>query len=248
VRYRTLLIDDEPLALQRLERLLEPHAEAVAIVERASSGPEAAEKIDALEPDLIFLDIQMPELDGFGVLGRIQHQPLVIFCTAYDEYALRAFETNSVDYLLKPVDPERLEKALAKLQRLTREDAGALRGQIRNLLAGLSTPGPKRIQVRVGDRILFVNVADICFFRAVDKYVELHTFGESFLLSESLNQLESRLPAEDFVRTHRSVLLNMNHLDEIVRWFAGTCRARMRDKNRTELPVSRSARSRLGLS
>lgn len=248
MRYRTILIDDEPLALQRLERLLQPHADAVEVVDRAANGLEAVEKVEALKPDLIFLDIQMPELNGFEALERIRHLPLIIFCTAYDEYALKAFETNAIDYLLKPVDPERLEKALAKLQRLTRDDASALQEQLRRMLSGMRAPAARRIQVRVGDRILFLKPQDICYFQAVDKYVEVHTFDESYLLSESLNQLEADLPPEDFVRIHRSALINLNHLGEVVRWFGGAYRARMRDKKKTELPVSRSAKARLGLS
>ena len=116
MKYKTILIDDEPLALQRLERLLAPF-EFIEITTTASSGFEAVEKINGLKPDLIFLDIQMPELTGFEVLEQIDESPFIIFSTAYDEYALRAFETNSIDYLLKPIEPKRLKIALEKLQR-----------------------------------------------------------------------------------------------------------------------------------
>ena len=247
MKYKTILIDDEPLALARLERLLQPHREIIEIVDRAANGYEAIEKIEAWKPDLIFLDIQMPELTGFEVLARLQHQPWIIFSTAYDEYALQAFETNSIDYLLKPVDPERLKKALDKLQRLNWEERSAFHRQWQKLLAGLPSASTKRLPVRVGDHIRFLNLTDICFFQAKDKYVEAHTFGEVFLLDKTLAELEADLPAEDFVRIHRSAIINLNHLDEIIRLFAGSYRARMKDKKRSALPVSRGARARLDL-
>ena len=248
LKYQTILIDDEPLALDRLERLLQPHRDLIEIVDRAMSGHEAVEKIEAWKPDLIFLDIQMPELTGFEVLKKLTHQPWIIFSTAYDEYALKAFATNSIDYLLKPVDPERLKKALEKLQYLTRPEASAFQKQLQNLLAGIKPAVAKRIQVRAGDHIRFLNVKDIFFFQAEDKYVEARTFDEVFLLDETLNQLESHLPAEDFARIHRSTIINLNHLAEVVREFSGNYRARMKDKKKTELPVSRGAKAKLGLS
>jgi len=248
MKYQTILIDDEPLALARLERLLQPYRDLVEIVDRASNGAEAVEKIETQKPDLIFLDIQMPEFNGFEVLEKITHQPWVIFSTAYDEYALKAFETNSIDYLLKPVDPERLQKALEKLQHLNRSDASALQSQLQNLLAGLKPAAAKRIQVRTGDHIRFLQVKDICFFQAADKYVAAHTFDEVFLLDETLNQLEAELPGEDFARIHRSALVNLNHLAEVVREFPGSYRARMKDRKKTELSVSRAAKAKLRLS
>jgi two-component system LytT family response regulator len=248
MKYKTILIEDEPLALQRLERLLQPYSDRIEIVDRAANGLEAVEKIEAVKPDLIFLDIQMPELNGFEVLDQLTHLPWIIFSTAYDEYALKAFETNSIDYLLKPVDPERLRKALEKLQRLTGDETSAWREQLQKLLAGIKTPATKRIQVRIGDHIRFLNPQDIYFFRAVDKYVEAHTFDESFLLTETLSQFETGLPAGDFVRIHRAALINLNHLSEVVRYAPGSYRARMRDKKKTELPVSRGAKAKLGLS
>jgi len=248
MKYKTILIDDEPLALARLERLLQPHQALVEIIDRASNGQEAVEKIEALQPDLIFLDIQMPELTGFEVLEQLTHQPWIIFSTAYDEYALKAFQTNSIDYLLKPVDPERLQQALEKLQRLTRDEKHTLQNQLQTLLAGLKPTVTKRLQVRVGDHIRLLPPKDIFFFRAADKYVEACTFDQVFLLDETLNQLETQLPAEDFVRIHRSAIINLNHLDQIIREFGGSYRVRLKDKKKTELQVSRGSRGKLGLS
>lgn len=247
MKYRTILIDDEPLALQRLERLLLSHHEIIEIIDQAATGFEAVEKINRLKPDLIFLDIQMPELDGFKVLEQLSQPPLIIFSTAYDEYALRAFETNSIDYLLKPVDPERLRQALEKLLRLTGDELRTFQNRLQEMISGLREPAIKRLQVRLGDRTRFLKIQDIYFFRAIDKYVEAHTFNNSFLLSQSLNQLESELPAEDFVRSHRSTIINLNHIDEIFRWFSGSYRVRMLDHKKTELPISRLSKAKLGL-
>ena len=247
MKYKTILIDDESLALQRLRRLLLPHKEVIEIIDQAANGSEAVDKINALKPDLIFLDIQMPELNGFEVLEQLTSMPLIIFSTAYDEYALKAFETNSIDYLLKPIDPKRLNQALEKLQRLTQDDLSKFQNQLQEMISGLKQSAIKRIQVRIGDRIRMLNIEDINFFKAVDKYVEAHTFDESFLLSRSLNQLESELPAEDFVRIHRSAIINLNYLNEAFRWFGGSYRVRMLDKKKTELPVSRYSKSKLGL-
>lgn len=247
MKYKTILIDDEPLALQRLERLLQPYNDIIQVIDQASNGNEAVEKINSLKPDLIFLDIQMPELNGFEVLEQLTDMPLIIFSTAYDEYALRAFETNSIDYLLKPVDPKRLNQALEKLQRLTGDDVSKFQNRLQEMISRLNEPTRKRIQVRIGDRIRLLNIQDIYFFQAVDKYVEARTFNESFLLSQSLNQLESELPSQDFVRIHRSTIINLNHLDEVFRWFGGSYRARMLDRKKTELPVSRYSKTKLGL-
>lgn len=248
MKYKTILIDDEPLALRRLERLLRPHASLIEIVDQATSGSEAVAKINSVKPDLIFLDIQMPELDGFEVLERLTYLPLIIFSTAYDEYALKAFETNSIDYLLKPVDPTRLKRALDKLKRLSQGEKSDFQMQLQNLLGALKAFKTKRIQVRIGDRIRLLDVQDIYFFRAEDRYVVAYTFDDSFLLNQSLNQVAKELPGDDFVRIHRSAIINLNHLEDIVKWFSGTYRVRMRDKNKTELPVSRNSKAKLGFS
>ncbi len=247
MKFRTLLVDDEPLALQRLRRLLRPHAGVIEIVGEAGGGEEALRLIRELQPDLIFLDIQMPECNGFEVLERLDDPPLIIFSTAYDEFALKAFETNAIDYLVKPVDPRRLARAVEKLQRLTSEQRGLFQRQLQDLLRAVSQSGKKRLQVKIGDRILLLESREIYFFRAADKYVEAHTFDQTYLLNQSLNELEKTLPSDDFVRIHRSALINLNHLAEIIRDY-GQYKVRMRDKQSTVLPVSRGMKGNLGLS
>jgi len=245
--YRTILVDDEPLALDRMKRLLKPHRDTIEIIYSAQNGLEAVETINRLNPDLIFLDIQMPELSGFEVLDRVNHLPLIIFCTAYDEYALKAFETNSIDYLLKPVEPERLNTAIEKLWRLTSDDKESFHEQLQKLLSGMKKPAVKRIRVSSGDTIHLVPVDEIFFFRAEEKYVIASTYDKSYVLNQTLNQLEAELSTDDFVRIHRSAIINLNHLEKIIRWFGGNYRVRMRDKEKTELDISRGSKHKLGL-
>ena len=157
--YRTVLVDDEPLALKRLERMLGGYRETIEIVGRAESGADAVALINEARPDLIFLDIQMPELTGFDVLEYLDYTPLVIFSTAYDEYALKAFEVNSIDYLLKPVDPGRLKRAVEKLLRLSDAAAGDIRERIEKMLAAVpgtgkaADPGTDRRQDQADTRL-----------------------------------------------------------------------------------------------
>jgi len=247
MKFRAVLVDDEHLAISRLGRMLAEHRETIEIVGTAENGAEAVSVINELRPDVIFLDVHMPELSGFDVLDLIEYNPLVIFSTAYDEYALRAFEVYSVDYLLKPVDPKRLKLAVDKLRRLS--ESGMSDVQDRMRLAGevLKSPGKYRIQVRSGDRIRLISAVDVVFFRASDKYVEVHTREKSFLITDSLTKLESELPSEDFVRVHRSAIVNVNFIDEIEKSFEGAYEVRMKDASRTCLPVSRRYKSRLNL-
>ena len=247
MKFKTVLVDDEPLALTRLERMLEQYRDSVEIVGKAESGAAAVEIINRVRPDVVFLDVQMPELTGFDVLERLDYIPLVIFSTAYDQYALKAFEVYSVDYLLKPVDPARLKLAVDKLQRLSAGGVGDLRERVQQALETLKDPRKIRIQVRIGDRIRLISATDVVFFVASDKYVEVHTRNETHLITKSLSKLESELPADDFVRVHRSVIVNINFVDEISKSFGGAYEVRMKDAEKTRLPVSRRYKSRLDL-
>lgn len=245
--FKTVLVDDEPLALKRLARMLEPYNEVIEIVGKASNGPDAVTLINRLRPDLVFLDIQMPELNGFDVLERLDYTPVIIFSTAYDQYALKAFDVNSIDYVLKPVDPDRLRKAIEKLQRLSESSTNDLRDRIELLLKSLPGSGIQRLQVRLGDKIRLIPVSDVAFFRASDKYVEVSAGGKIYLLTKSLSQLEEELPPGDFQRVHRSVIINVNFVEEFAKDFHGAYVVRMRDPDKTSLPVSRRYKSRLDL-
>lgn len=245
--FKAILVDDERLAIERLKRLLQAHKNHIEIVDSSMTGIDAVAKINKLKPDVIFLDIQMPGLNGFEVIDKLESMPWIIFCSAYDEYALSAFETNAVDYLLKPVDPARLQKAIHKLQRMTSRDKQHFETQLANLMSTINKQSSKRIQVRSGDQIQLLNIQDIYFFRASDKYVEVHTYDEYYLLSQPLKELENQLPGDDFVRIHRALIVNLNHMERIVHRYGSSYRLIMKNKQKSELPVSRNFKSNLGI-
>lgn len=245
MKYKAILIDDEPLALKRLEKLLMPFADDIDIVAVANNGADAIDIIDNLKPDVIFLDIQMPELNGFEVLERITHQPFVIFSTAYDEYALKAFETNSIDYLLKPVDVKRLKKAIDKLKNIKGEKFDDFKHQLQNMLSEVKS-SVTRIHVKTGDKIKLLLPEHICFFAADEKYTRVKTFDNSYLIDKPLTLLESELD-DTFVRIHRGVIINLNFIEEIVKMYKGNYSVKMKDLQNTVLPISRQSKYKLGL-
>ncbi len=245
--FKTLLVDDEALALERLARQLRPHANRVEVIDTAQDGAEAIGKIERLQPDLIFLDIHLGAMDGFQVLQSLKSPPLVIFTTAYDEYALKAFETHALDYLLKPIHPDRLAKALSKLDSMLGQ-ADALQKALESLKSALPKPKPARVQVKLGDRFKLIDPADILYFQAGDKYVELVTAQQRYLISQSLNSLAEELAGHCFLRIHRSVLVNERYVDEIGKRLQGGHYVQLNDPEKTRLPLSRHARSQLSFS
>ncbi|MGA0557830.1 LytR/AlgR family response regulator transcription factor [Larkinella sp. VNQ87] len=232
---RTLLVDDEPLAISRLRRLLGRYTDTFELVGEAANGLDGLKAVEALQPDLIFLDIEMPGLNGFEMLAKLPYLPIVVFATAYDDYAVRAFEENSIDYLLKPIEPERLEKTVERIRKTRSAPTGAS-PDLRHVLELLK---PKKelhsISVKTGDRILLIPLTNVAFFEAEDKYVLLHTVdGQQFLTSHTLTALEEKLP-DTFTRISRSTLLNARHIQEIQRHFNGKFIVVMRDKKSTQL-------------
>ncbi len=244
-RFRTILIDDERIAVKRLERKLEPYHDIIEIIDTALNGQDGLNKINKLEPDLVFLDIQMPELNGFEVLERLTCKPIVIFVTAYDEYALKAFEVNSVDYLLKPFSDNRLHDAIEKLRHLTKTKNKELNDNIQNLLNTIKQPYLKRLNIKIGDTVRLINISDIYFLKADNKYVEVYTYDNKYLITESLSTLEKQLP-EDFNRVHRSVIVNSNYIYEVFKLSKNVFQVRMKDKGQSSLPVSRNYKAKLG--
>ncbi|RRA98973.1 LytR/AlgR family response regulator transcription factor [Larkinella rosea] len=237
---RTLLVDDEPLAINRLRRLLGRYADTFEIVGEAVNGLEGLKAVEALEPELIFLDIEMPGLNGFEMLAKLPYLPIVVFATAYDDYAVRAFEENSIDYLLKPIEPERLEKTVERIRKSQATPVGP-GPDLRHVLEMLK---PKKelhsISVKTGDRILLIPLTSIAWFEAEDKYVFLHTIdGEQFLTNYTISTLEEKLP-DTFTRISRSTLLNSHHIREIQRHFNGKFVIIMRDKKATQLMTGSS--------
>jgi two-component system LytT family response regulator len=255
---RAYLVDDEPLALRRLGRLLK----AAGGVEIAGSSTDPAEALKALAAesvDLLFLDIQMPGMNGFELLAKLDSQPMVIFTTAHDRYALRAFEVNSIDYLLKPVEPPQLDRALRKLARL-RDMAGGpdARAQFRSLVSRLArefAPAarefPERICSRVGERLVFVGLDEVTHFYSKDKLTFAATESKKYVVDHTISELEERLDGKGFLRIHRATLLKLSLVGELHRWFGGRMIVRLKDKRRTELTVARdqvkTLKERLGL-
>jgi two-component system LytT family response regulator len=247
--YRTILVDDEAPARRRLARLLAAHPE-VNVVGEAGTGSEAVQAMRELHPDLAFLDIHLPHYDGFEVLRQVEQPPVVIFTTGHDEYALRAFEAASIDYLLKPVEPEKLARALAKLKRLTQTAPGDLEARLREFLAGLGHAAAPdyldKLAVRVGDRAFLIDMAQVTFFEAKDKYVFLHTGdGKEQIVDYAISDLEARLDPRKFVRVHRSTLVNIDHIREIQNWFNGKYRLLLDDRKATEVFVSKGMAPKL---
>ena len=238
---KTLLIDDEPLAVNRLRRLLEKHRDTFEVVGSAANGAEGLSLIEASQPDVIFLDIEMPLLSGFDMLARLNTVPMVIFATAFDQYAIRAFEENSVDYLLKPIEADRLDRTAQKIRALversdTTYTTNPMTESVMRLLAQMQ---PKKeiysVSVKTGDKILLIPLSDITFFEAEEKYVFLSTeHGQKFLTTYTLTTLAEKLP-DTFVRVSRSLLVNRHKIAEVHRHFDGKFLLSMTDKKATKL-------------
>lgn len=217
---RTLLIDDEEVAIRRLGELLN-HYPGIDVIGQAKDGPSAVAFINEQRPELVFLDIQMPGFDGFEVLTRLDHMPMIVFLTAYEEYAVKAFEKNSLDYLLKPVEAQRLELTIQRVVR-NRVAGGSILEKIQRLVDGVRTANTiTTIPVKAGARIQLVSVADVYFFAAKDKYVMVHEREGQRLIEYPLNWLEQRLPPE-FIRVHRSCIVNKLKIREIHKFLKGT--------------------------
>lgn len=222
---RVMVADDEPLARALLRRLLaaEPDMEIVA---EAGDGRETLARLREDPPDLLFLDIQMPELNGFEVIAALppQRLPRIIFVTAYDQYALQAFEVHALDYLLKPVRRERFAAALERARRELRESGRNVPGdKIQHLLKSLEvTPKYlKRLAIPRQERIFFLAVDEIDWVESAEKYLRLHSGGQTYLLRESLSSLEAVLDPEKFLRIHRSRMVHLERIKEIHPWFNG---------------------------
>ena len=250
-RIRAFVVDDERLAIDRLERLLAATGR-VDVIGAATDPEEALTRLHAQRVDVIFLDIQMPELSGFDLLARLDTDIPVIFTTAYDQYAIDAFAVNSVDYLLKPIEPARLDRALDKLQRFTGEARPDVRSLARELAAHLA-PGRKleRIASRVAERTTILDVARISHFVARDKLTFAVVGGRDHVVDYTLAQLEQRLDARRFVRAHRGAIVNVAFVEELYPDVDGGMLLRLKDGKKTEISVARdrvrNLKERLGI-
>jgi two-component system LytT family response regulator len=228
--------------------MLAQHAD-VEIVGDAANGREAISAIRERGPDLVFLDVQMPEMDGFAMLDALEarEMPLVVFVTAYDQYALRAFEVYALDYLLKPFDRQRFNKALQRAKsRLHPEKSSEINQRTLALLEELKAQAShmERFIIKSGGRAFFLKIEEIDWIEAEGKYVRLHVGKESYLLREAISSLESQLDPKRFPRIHRSTIVNIDRIRELQPWFHNEYRVILRDG--TQLMLSRSCRKKLG--
>jgi two-component system LytT family response regulator len=248
-KIRTLIVDDEAAARRRIRRFLSELPEAEAVGE-CESGPEAVAAIEALAPDLLFLDVQMPRMSGFEVIERVGagRVPGVVFVTAYDQFAVRAFEVHALDYILKPFDRQRFRRAFERA-RVQLEDTQAaclgrrLRGLLDHLRGGTGEGFPCRLEVKSGGRTVFIPAAEIDWVGAADNYLELHVGKETRLIRETMSQLEARLRRARFARVHRSTLVNLDRVRELRPLFNKDHLLILRDG--TQLTVSRTYYERL---
>ncbi len=243
-----MIVDDEPLGRDRLRNFVarEP---GLTLVGEASDGEQAVRLIRELLPDLVFLDIQMPGLTGFGGLDQLGADvpPAVIFCTAHDEFALKAFEVHAVDYLLKPFDRERFQKALARAgERLRTTQRDELSSKLAAVLQQLQPAAPRaldRIPVKTNGRVIFINVPEIDWVGSADNYVELHVGTHSHLIRDTLTKMEQQLPPDKFVRISRTAIVNVDRVQELQPLFHGEYSITLRTG--VKLTLSRSHRDQL---
>ncbi|MDT5156951.1 MAG: two-component system, LytTR family, response regulator [Acidobacteriota bacterium] len=245
---RVLVVDDEPLAREKIRGLAADDPE-LRVVGECTNGAEAIEAVQSIRPDLILLDVQMPEVGGFAVLEALKDEglPPVIFITAYDHYAVRAFEFHALDYLLKPFDRERFRAAIDRAKRqIRRENGDGLDARILALLEQIReqpTRYSERLVVKTGGRVFFLNTDEIDWIEAEGNYVSIHTGKKAYLLRETITSLEAQLDPKDFVRIHRSAIANINRIKELQPWSHGEYHVILHDG--TQLTLSRSFREKL---
>jgi len=237
---RTLIVDDESPARERLKRLL-ADVEEVELIGEAEGGVQAVEMIEREKPDLVFLDIQMPGLDGFGVIEALADPPPVIFVTAYDEYAIRAFEVNALDYLLKPFSRERLEKAIRRAQEALVEEQD-FAARLGPLLESLAAQGRylTRLAVRDRDRIRVLGVDEVDWIGVEGERVLVHAGDKAYPIRRTLAELEARLDPARFFRAHRSAIVNLDRVKEVIPWFKGSHKLRLTTGAEVELSRARA--------
>jgi len=232
--YKTLIIDDESLARERLKLLLSDYSNYFDIIDEASNGDEAFVKIENLKPELVFLDIQMPGKNVFEMLSELSSKPIVVFCTAYDQYALQAFDSLSIDYLLKPIEKERIETTISKLNHLIHNDQI---NEVLNILQSNKSLNnyPTSIPHKIGDRIVLVKISDITHFETDKKYTDFYDVkSNKYITEQTLQNLEKILPP-NFLRVSKSVIVNFSFVKEFHKYFRGKYVLVMDDLKRSKI-------------
>jgi two-component system LytT family response regulator len=240
-------VDDESLARERIRDMLGDHPQ-IEILAECANGRDAIEAIQSLSPDLVFLDVEMPGIDGFGVLEALQPDriPTIIFVTAYDQYAVRAFEVYALDYLLKPFDQERFEKALDRAKsQISSDRSDDLNQRILSALEEIKTRPIhlERLVIKMNGHVFFIKAEEIDWLEAEGNYVRLHAGKESYLLRDTISALESQLDPKKFIRVHRSAIVNIDRITELQPWFHGEYRIILGEG--VQLTLSRTYREKL---
>ena len=253
---RAWLVDDESLAVKRLSRMLTETGRVEVV--GTSTDPEHAltELAECSSLDVLFLDIEMPGMNGFELLSKLESKlesrPLVVFTTAYDQYAVRAFEANGIDYLLKPVSPESLDRAITRIERAKPADTQDYKAMFERLAAALQSGRsyPRRLPSKLGDRVQFIDLDKVTHFFAEGKLTYAAAAGKNFVVDDSIVQLETKLDPAQFHRIHRAYMVNLSAVQEVCSWFGGKMIVRMRSQEPIELPIARdrlkSLKERLG--
>ncbi len=236
-----MIVDDEPAARRLMQSLLKDYSDIIKVMGEAGNGREALEKIEALKPDVVFLDIQMPDMTGFEVLEKLNYKPNIIFTTAYEQYAIKAFETFSVDYLLKPIKEERLQHTIDKLKQFGRINPSLNMQALQDIIRQVQVqPKATALSIRTGDRITLLRFEQIAYLEAEDKYVYIHMAeGQKHLTDQTLSALTEKLPPQ-FFRIQKSYIINKDKIKEMHRHFNGRYLFVMDDKAGTKLTSGRT--------
>ena len=243
----TLIVDDEPLAREGIKQLLQSHTDIMVVAE-CGDGFKAIELIETYNPELIFLDIEMPEMDGFEVLEEFPpgYHPAVIFITAFNQYAVDAFTVNALDYILKPVDPERFAVALDKArQNLMLKATSEINQKFFDLIKTMKAnePPSRRLLIKTPGRIFFVELNEIDWVEAAGDYVWIHARGEKYLIRETMNEMETRFENAGFIRIHRSTIVKIDCIKELQPLFRGDYVVIL--KNGTKLTLGKTYRDKV---
>ena len=246
--FKVLIVDDEPISRRRLRRLLALESEC-EVVGECGNGLDAVQSLERECVDILFLDVQMPEMDGFEVVRAIaRSHPLIIFTSAWDEYALKAFEVHAFDYLLKPFDRRRFRESVQRARaQLTQAQPAMTLADERILrlfenMAGTRN-APDRIAIRHNGRVIFLKLSEIDWIEAADNYVCLHCGRDTHVLRETMSELEARLDPVRFIRVHRSAIVNLDCIRELQPWFRGDYKVMLNDG--TELTLTKNHREKL---
>lgn len=235
-RYTAIIVDDERPARLMMKQLVSNHEDSIELIGEATNGRDAINLIDQLRPDLIFLDIQMPDVNGFEMLSKLRHKPTVVFTTAYEQYAVKAFEEYALDYLVKPIEESRFLKCIEKLKGLKSPQENLDFMMLKDMFKKMQ---PKKditaLPVKLKDKIILVQLKELVYLKAEQGYVSLHTDGGKEYLSElSLNELEEKLP-DNFLRVQRSFIVNKDKITEISKYFNNRLILVMNDKNESRI-------------